>query len=249
MNNYIITIFSITIIALLSWLFYNLYRYTYIFGYTATSDIPYNLGDFIRSRLYRERGWKNDPNYTTRFIDKYPGSIAAEYYSLNSRDRQTRVWYYDDDSINYVLLKSIVDRRAKGLKVDNNINIHLRIGDVMDNSGKDYMEYLNDQQVYINGGEYVKPLKYYKEQEKKISKMFGTDNTITIIAYNYDKDQDSNSYKYTMAIYYFFKEKGYNVEITYNIDTDAEFVSLCNSKYFVPSGGGFSLLIAKLIKK
>jgi len=262
MNNYIITVFSITIIFLLSWIFYNLYRYTYIFGYTATSDIPYNLGDFIRSRQYRERGWKNDPNYTTRFIDKYPESIAVEYYLLNSHDRQTRVGYYDDDNINYVLLKSIVDRRAKGLKVDNNIYIHLRVGDVMDNpgkfdggvwindnSGKDYMEYLNDQQVHTNTFTYVKPLKYYKEQEKKISKMFGTDNTITIIAYNYDKDQDSNSYKYTMAIYYFFKEKGYNVEITYNIDADAEFVSLCNSKYFVPSGGGFSLLIAKLISK
>ena len=224
-------------------------------------NIPYNLGDFIRSRQYRERGWTNDPNYTAKFIRRHPESIGAEYYLLNSRDRQKKIEYYDDDNINYDLLKAIVDRRAKnkGIKANENIYIHLRVGDVIDNpgkfdggvwindnSGKDYMEYLNEQQVHINNFEYVKPLKYYKDQEEKISKMFGKDNTITIIAYNYDKNKESNSYKYTMAIHDFFTEKGYNVEITYNNDVDTEFISLCKGKYFVPSGGGFSFLVDRI---
>lgn len=47
-----------------------------------------------------------------------------------------------------------------------------------------------------------------------------------------------------MAIYNFFVDKGYNVEITYN-DADAEFIFM-QSKIFYKSNEGVSKLIDKI---
>ena len=49
-----------------------------------------------------------------------------------------------------------------------------------------------------------------------------------------------------MEIYKYFINKGYSVEIMYNDNVDIEFITLCNSKYFVPGLGGFSFLIQKI---
>jgi hypothetical protein len=212
-------------------------------------NIPYNIGDFIRSKRYRENGWNNIKNYAKKFCEKYPGSICEKYYLLNLNDKQTDKTYYDDDNINYKLLRDITIKK----KIDNNIYIHLRIGDVIDNLNwrpihehKDYKDFLIKQQIHWNGCKYVYPLKYYIDIEQKIANTIGKNNTITIIAYKYDINKESNSYKYTMIIYHFFVYKGYNVEITYNNDIDAEFILLCNSKYFIKSLGGFSFLINKI---
>ena len=71
-------------------------------------QIPYNIGDFIRSRQYRENGWNNTNNYAIKFCEKYPGSICEEYYLLNLNDKQTTKKYYDENNINYELLNTII---------------------------------------------------------------------------------------------------------------------------------------------
>ena len=116
-------------------------------------NIPYNIGDFIRSKRYRENGWNNIKNYAKKFCEKYPGSICEKYYLLNLNDKQTDKTYYDDDNINYKLLRDITKKK----KIDNNIYIHLRIGDVIDNLNwrpihehKDYKEFLIKQQIHWN---------------------------------------------------------------------------------------------------
>ena len=224
--------------------------------------IPYNIGDFIRSKWYRETGFANGRirnNYAAKFIKRYPDSICAEYYSLNSPDKQHINSYYDDKNINYDLLNAIVDRKAKMKGItptENDIYIHLRIGDVIDwrpnnylkTNKKNYKEYLNKTQQHRNGGHYVQPLKYFEDQEKKIFQMLAPDTKIIVIAYKYDKDMKSNSYKYTMAIHDFFVEKNYNVEITYNNNADVDFILMSSAKYFVRTGGGFNKLIAKLVQ-
>ena len=222
-------------------------------------NIPYNLGDFIRSRRYRENGWRNDKNYTTKFLKKYPKSICDEYYNLNKNDKQNKIKYYDDKNINFNLLNNIIQERLQNnnIKKTDHIYIHLRIGDVIDkitspikNRSKDldYTEYLLKQQTHWNGVNYVYPIKYYQDIEKKIDNKIGKKNKIIIIAYKYNKDKNSNSFKYTMAIYKFFKDKEYNVDISYEENPDIEFIKLCNSKYFIKSLGGFSYLIDKIRK-
>jgi len=212
--------------------------------------ISYNIGDFIRSRRYRTYGWSNCKNYIDLFNNKYPNSICNEYYNLNINDKQTFKKYYDDDNINYKLLTEIVKRRSikHNINEKNYIYIYLRIGDAIDKLNfrpeNEYKIYLEKQQVHWNGFKYVYPLQYYINMEKEIKKLKENKN-IKIIAYNYDKDKTSNSYKYTMAINKYFIDKGYNVEITYSDESDIEFITLCNSKYFVPGLGGFSFLIEK----
>ena len=216
--------------------------------------IPYNIGDFIRSRRYRTYGWSNCNNYTNLFNNKYPNSICNEYTNLNINDKQTLNKYYDDDNINYKLLNKIVKQRSikHNINEEDYIYIYLRIGDSIDklnfrpeNEYKDYKIFLKKQQTHWNGLKYVYPLQYYINIEKKIEKLKGKKN-IKIIAYNYDKGKICNSYKYTMEIYKYFINKGYSVEIMYNDNVDIEFITLCNSKYFVPGLGGFSFLIQKI---
>ena len=121
--------------------------------------IPYNIGDFIRSRKYREKGWHNTKNYAIKFCEKYPRSICEEYYLFNLNDKQSTINYYDDDNINYELLNSIIKRRGMHIKETNNIYIHLRIGDVMDklsrrfpqHKHKDYTEYLRKHFSFVKG--------------------------------------------------------------------------------------------------
>ena len=223
--------------------------------------MKYNIADFIRSKRYRENGWNNDNNYASQFCKKYSNSICSEYYVRNLDDKQHMDRYYDDNNINYKLLDLIIKEKTLNLlknnelriKInDSHIYIHLRIGDVIDKDDgdpnyeyKDYTEYLNNQVTHWNGNKYVYPLKYYENILTKLKKL--NNNNITIVAHNYDKDKESNSYKYTMAIHSFFFKHGYNTEITYNDDADVDFILLCNANFFVPSGGGYSILIKKYL--
>ena len=215
-------------------------------------NIPYNLGDFIRSRKYRENGWTNDKDYCKKFCEKYPNSICDIYNRLNINCKQRTIGYYDDYRINYALLNTIVNEKKAemGIVTQDKIYIHLRVGDVIDNvqynKGKTHLDYLKTQQTYRNGNNYVYPLAYYKNIEHIISNKIGKNVPIEIIAYKYDKNTSSNTYNYTMAIHNYFIKMGYNVTISYNDSVDYEFVLLCNSKYFVKSGGGFSFLIDKI---
>ena len=50
-----------------------------------------------------------------------------------------------------------------------------------------------------------------------------------------------------MTIYNLFVDNGFNVSIQYSNNIDEDFILMSNSKYFIPSGGGFSFLITKMV--
>jgi len=227
-------------------------------------EIEYNLGDFIRSRNFRENGWNNETNFTKLFCSNYPDTICQKYAILNVDDFQRNDVYYDDININYNLLVNIIEEKKKNLMTTANANlikrfntdttnVHLRIGDTLDNSLAaqldhfDYNTFLDSTTFHKNGNCYVYPRDYYI---KKISILKSLKvNHIYLTAFKYDIDKNSNSYKYTMEIVYLFEKHGIACTPTYNLDPDLDFTLLCNSKYFIPSGGGFSKLVSAIVIK
>ena len=213
----------------------------------------YNIGDFIRSKRYRKFGWNNKINFDLEFCKEYPNSLCSKYLNRNINDTQTMDNYHDDSNINYKLLIEIVkESTIPELIPDiNSAYVHLRINDAIDKlvfrpdkEFKDYTEYLNNEMIHWNKINYVKPLKYYEERVNKL-KEYNIKNII-LIAFNYDKDKESNSYKYTNSIKEFFINNEFNVEIRYDKNPDHDFILMCNAKYFIPSGGGYSLLIKNI---
>ena len=53
----------------------------------------------------------------------------------------------------------------------------------------------------------------------------------------------------TTKIALFFKKAGYNVTLRLNKKADDDFIFTCQSRFFVPSGGGFSILMKELVLK
>jgi hypothetical protein len=213
-------------------------------------NIVYNLGDFIRSKRYRTLGWYNTKNFDVIFCNKYPDTICADFNKRNLDDKQSTKPYYDDANINYKLLYDIVKERTPNNIIPDNdtVCIHLRIGDVIDYADDNKFNcdvFLHSEVTYRNGNKYVKPLTYF--EEKLISlKKFDIQNII-LNAFEYDKDMNTNSYTYTITIRDFFIDKGFKVIVTYDTNADSDFLKMCNYKYFIPSGGGYSKLIATMV--
>ena len=193
----------------------------------------YRLGDMFRikkglnSRYNKKIGF----NY---HVHNFPNSIATEYMLKTKK------------SEDYNQLLNIINKRKPKIKINNYVVVHLRIGDVIDLSDKSLKEMLTRYTIYKNGRtNYVKPLSYYNKIINKIRK-YKIKNIILIGGYH-TKQNHTKSYKYVKIIQKYFKQNGFNCYIRINNDPDDDFLIMCNSNYFVPSGGGFSTIIKNIV--
>ena len=135
---------------------------------------------------------------------------------------------------------------------DNSIIIHLRVGDVIDKSDLSVDDYLhkstkNTETTLTTNNKhiYVYNLEYYSNILKKIPS--NIKNIVLVYGYHIKLD-NSKSEEYIEKLKQFFESKGYNVKKRTNGDADKDFIYMCNAKHFIPSGGGFSKLIANIVK-
>ena len=186
----------------------------------------YRLGDAVKQKSTRE-----NVLYTPK---KYKYSIAAEYMNKNTNK---------DYKFNIDLLNNIVKKRTKirHKMYDNYINIHVRSGDVM-------------QKKYKNT-RYVKYLPYYDKIIKYLKKNNINNKNVLIISGWHMKQiidgmeqLNTKSLKHINNIKKLFEKNGYNVTIRLNEDPDEDFIIMSNSKYFVQSDGGYSILIGEMVK-
>ena len=62
-----------------------------------------------------------------------------------------------------------------------------------------------------------------------------------------------HSYNYVISLQYvnhikqLFENNGFKCTTRINENADEDFLIMCNSKYFVPSGGGFSSIIKQMV--
>lgn len=200
-----------------------------------TDNCGYRLGDMVTHKIHRSapKGKYGHHLY-------YPHSIATEYMQKTSKSNQINI------------LHGIVIRRTKPELVPDpgSLVIHIRIGDVIDEQKESVDDFLNDYVAYtlsngISKKNYVKPIKYY---EKALKYFNNIDHIILVGGFHYKRDH-TKSLEYVDKLSHFFQSKSFTVETRINKDPDDDFIFMCNAKNFIQSGGGYSNLIGKIVKK
>ena len=192
----------------------------------------YRLGDMIlikngySSRYNKKKGFDYH-------IKHFPNSIATEYMLKTTKSRD------------FNTLLDIINKRQPKFYPDDTLVIHLRIGNVIDRTNVSFDDILTDYTLYKNGRQYVKPIKYYTNlidtiHNYKIKK-------ILLVGGFHRKGNHDKSLQYVNHIKKHFENNGFNCTTRINHNADEDFLIMCNSKYFVPSGGGFSEVIKQMV--
>lgn len=210
---------------------------------------------------YRLADFFQFPEGKKRHAD-FPGTIIHEYYQRTS------------EPSNHKVLRDVIDeiQSTRGIEIPRSdcCVIHLRTGDVIDNSEFTVDEFLSKARYYVYDHEkgaykkkrwnqYVKTSKYYERVSRKLQKL-----KIGQVSFSYNLDfnpfttsnsrgyhrSESNekSMEYVQRIHDFFVKESFDVLRYERKDVDYDFIHMCNSSFFVPSGGGFSRLIAQMVK-
>ena len=169
----------------------------------------------------------------------YPNSIATEYMRTT------------DDKSDYSILLDIISKRKTTHQYEDRVVIHLRLGDVINNSEYTVDQFLNNPTYYYHTNEmktnYVKTIRYYQKVIDKLRKL-GINKAIFITGFHQGTDH-TKSLEYLSKLTLYFQSQGFQCTSRINLDPDDDFLIMCNSKYFVPSGGGFSKIITEIVKR
>ena len=222
---------------------------------TSKQDIKwekYRFNDFFRGVEGQKRH------------ERFPNTIIYKYYKRTS------------EQSNYEVLSDVIDSVQKSRRIEmpetDCCVIHLRTGDVIDNgefsvdqllSKNRYYQYRHGQGGYIEEpwNSYVKTLKYYEDVVSKLQK-FG----IKKVSFSYNLEwnpyaesknrkiylrsySNEKSTEYVRRICDLFAEHSFNIVPYQCKDMDYDLVYMCHSSVFVPSGGGLSSTIAKIVTR
>ena len=189
----------------------------------------YRLADIF---LY----WNNlkYQNYNFEYINnvkhKYKNSIGDLYLKKNQSRKP-----------NYELMKKIVNEKSKNFKnlpKNNEVILHLRIGDSIKDLKNGKFIYHKNYATRIEYIDKIIPL----IKNKKIILIYGSHNSKS-------KNKINLNEIYIKKIKEKLKKNKISFYEKFTGNPDDDFIYMCNSKTFIKSGGGFSKLIAKLVKK
>ena len=131
------------------------------------------------------------------------------------------------------------------------IIIHLRTGDVIDNAPYNIYDILANN--YTTHTHYLRSISFYQDiihQLQMKDDLSLIHKVIIITGFHYGGQHNNDkSVKYIAMIAQFFRSNGYNVSLRINENPDIDLSIMCNAKYFVQSGGGYSRIAAELAKQ
>jgi len=151
-------------------------------------------------------------------------------------------------------LLEIVKRRIGNTSKNKGVAVHIRMGDVIDDS-HDSLEDMLTSQTYFYGNtqawnRYVMPLEHYRYIEAQLT----PGQPVILVGAPHAPDFKEwmqpfyKSCLYTYAIVSYFEQKGYNVQLRIGHLPDDDFVFFVNSKHLFPSGGRYGKLAARLVR-
>ena len=222
------------IIILLVYLLYNYNNKPKYNLYNGPYWYYYRLGDIINGYMIRS----NEPGqkkYLEDISTRWPESISDKYVKRSSYPHSFKI---RDLNILIDILNEINDEKPS----TNTLVIHLRLGDVVGMWNKGI---LSGTTTSIN--HYVKGPEYYKQILQKIKQNNNIQNIkiITGTHFNQDIDASINYLDHIVSIF----DSDYDVEVKITNNPDKDFYYMCHSKFFCPSGGGFSNLIKDIVVK
>lgn len=211
----------------------------------------YRLGDFFHLPEGKKRH------------ERFARTVINRYYTRTS------------ESSNYKVLNDVIDEVQALRKIEIPRNdccvMHLRTGDIINNSEFTIDQFFtkkryfqrdpkNGKYIKAEWNNYVKNQKYYTRVIKRlkglridnISFSYNLDfnpfaDSETSGRYQCNKNNDK-SLEYVQRIKSLFSKNSFNV-INYECqDVDHDFIYMCNSRFFVPSGGSLSKTIARIVE-
>jgi hypothetical protein len=194
--------------------------------------IDYRLEDIFYDyrKLYIKK--KNNLSYMDNISSKYPNSIGDKY--------RVETKNFENKGGNYEILKKIIDNEKYEKPKENDIILHLRIGDVI-------LGYKNNKFIFrksSNGTQYCIPLKVVDNLLKKLD----NNKKIILVYGSHKKGKDKLSQKYINEVEKIIKKYNFNFEHKNSCNPDQDFVFMCNSKTFIKSNGNYSKIISEIVK-
>jgi hypothetical protein len=157
--------------------------------------------------------------------EDFPNSIGAKYYSLTRKNNEL-------DILNQIIHSS---EFIKYHSPKNTCSLHLRLGDIFSKN--------------LMNNYYYRPISYYENHVIPQLKKYEI-KEIYIIAGAHINIHIDKSMEYLINLIGILEKHNVNIKkIRLGNSPDDDFVFMCTSKYFIRSGGGYSKLICKMIKK
>jgi len=204
----------------------------------------YRLGDMFKGQSRHRSQWA-ESDHRSRF----PHSLATEYMNLVPRG-----------SSSAKILANLIEKRrskislnatAEALPTPGELVIHVRIGDVIELANRTVKEMLHRPTYFYDDAppapwhQYVKPLAYFKDiilQSKHFKR-------VAIVAASHIKlSSYPKSCQYLTILKSYFDGHGFeNVRLRTGRLPDDDVIFMTSASAFLPSGGTFSKMIAKIV--
>jgi hypothetical protein len=237
--SFITILFIILLIILLNYTFKNKEN----FMNNEENWYNYRLGDMLEYCNWPE--WRKKKKHNYDFLDpvsvskRYPNSIGDIYFKRLKKKEK-----------NLDLLYKIIDEKShnnKNIPKNNEVVLHLRIGDVIEKCDNDVFKYRYSNHKHSKGFYAIK-LENIKNnlnlfKNKKVILVYGNHLTDTIT-----NTQRKCTELYLQKIRELFKNNNITFQERQSGNPDEDFVYMCNSKVFCKSGGGYSNLISKYVR-
>ena len=219
----------------------------------------YRLGDMVAMWGERRSGcsqaectsahWAN--TVEDFHCSAWPASLACRYCRATNEEN------------NYKALADIIQNVDSANTPEADVAVaHLRVGDVLSDNwlgaGGSSVERILDgppicSGVWTNedhGGEtrrcYIKNLAYYDIQIRKLPPSV---RTVYLVAGSHHRGGYQRSSDYIRGVRNFFNSKGFRVHLRLGGSPDEDVVFMSRAKHFIQGGGGFSILLAGVVKE
>jgi GR25 family glycosyltransferase involved in LPS biosynthesis len=189
----------------------------------------YRIGDMVRG-IHLERSDGKEWH-----MENYPGTIIYDYFKATSKPN-------DVQTLNF-----IIQKRLSKLDKINDIALHLRIGDVIDNNKEhNFTDMIEKSIKWPNSG--IQYVTSWPKLKSLLDKLPTNIKDITIFAGSHNVENPTKSCKYIDRMVKLLNNQGYTVKLRLGQHPDEDLVLMSTAPYFIPSGGGFSNLVNDIRK-
>jgi GR25 family glycosyltransferase involved in LPS biosynthesis len=175
------------------------------------------------------------PDANDYHLENFPNSFASQYIRKNVGHR------------NFEVLAEIIDNHRKTITLPekNEVVVHLRCGDVMEDSDHTVEEMLEKDVLYNNGYAYIHSLEYYENIFRNLVNNGIVKMTI-ISGSHFEFDNYNKSCQYIEAIKLLANLYGMQTKLRLGSEPDDDVTYMVSATHFIPGKGGFSKIISKL---
>lgn len=198
----------------------------------------YRLADLVKGYCSNSKEME-EINYLKYIKKKLPNSIGVIYLGRAKLNKNNELELNDE---NFKILLDILSKQKYKKPKENEIIMHLRIGDGI-------LNYKNNKFVYrkLDNNYYTYPLEIIEKTLKKNKEIIKNKNLIVNYA-AHNKYNLNLSKIYLQKFEEILKKNNIKYKLVNGKNPDEDLCYMSSAKIFIKSGGGFSKLISDIVK-